>query len=350
MIDVGAAFKESAIAGYLNTPTFGLPPVTSIRAMEAAMAQWRDGGDWTAWEEDGDACRMLAARLLGVDGAAVAVVPSVSAAAGLIAASLPVAEGANVVLHDRDFASTIFPWMGLEARDVELRLTSLHHMADAIDRETALVAVSLVQSADGALTDVQRLSPPNGRLFVDATQALGGMAADLEGIDYLAAAGYKWLLGTTGLAYLYVAPARLHEIEPWWVNCRSLHVSGEEAAYGPDRTLASDARRLDASLAWLPAAVSRPGLELLADVGIPSIAHHNLALAREFADAIGEPPPSSPIVSVRVDDPAAAVTEMAAAGVTCAARAGGLRFGFHLYNGRDDVAAAAEAVRHLRAR
>jgi selenocysteine lyase/cysteine desulfurase len=350
MVDVGRAFEGSAAAGYLNTPTFGLPPVASIRAMEAALTQWRTGGDWTPWEDDGDACRTLTAGLLGVDPGAVAVVPSVSAAAGLIAASLPVAEGGNIVLHARDFASTIFPWMGLEARGVEVRLAPLAEMAEAIDRHTALVAVSLVQSADGAVAEVQRLAPPNGRLFVDATQSLGGTAVDLEGVDYLAAAGYKWLLGTTGLAYLYVAPARLHEIEPWWANWRALLVRSDGAAYGPVRTLADGARRLDGSLAWLPATVSRPGLELLADVGIRSIATHNLALAREFADAIGEPPPSSPIVSVAVEDVAAALTEIAAAGVTCAAREGGLRFGFHLYNGRDDVAAAADAVRRVRRR
>jgi selenocysteine lyase/cysteine desulfurase len=52
-------------------------------------------------------------------------------------------------------------------------------------------------------------------------------------------------------------------------------------------------------------------------------------------------PAGSAIVSVRREG---ARERLAAAGVVCAARAGGARLAFHLYNTEDDVARALDAL------
>ena len=328
--------------GYLDTGTYGLPPRSSVEAVERALAGWRGREPWRQWEEDGEACRALFAGLVGARQEDVALLPALSSAAGLVAASLRAGPGDNVVLCEDDFTSTLLPWRGLEARGVELRPRPLALLPDAIDERTALVAVSSVQSADGALADLGALKASGVPLFVDVTQAVGAVPVDVEGVDYLAAHPYKWLLSPRGLGFLYVRRERLQEIEPWTSGWKS-RAQPYEHYYGfPELT--EDARRLDVSLSWLVAAGARPSLELVAGLGVERIASHDLELASRFAAELGLPEPASPIVRVEIADAETAVERLRAAGISCSVRAGSVRFCFHLYNDRADVELALGAL------
>jgi len=203
-------YEGGSAAGYLDTAAYGLPPQSTIAALEQALEAWRAGKQWTSWEEDGEACRSLFAALVGTRAENVALLHALSPAAGLVAASLPAGPGDNVVLHERDFASTLLPWRGLEGRGVELRLRPLDGLAEAVDDRTALVVVSAVQSANGAVADLAGLKETGARVFVDATQAVGCVPFDVGDLDYVAAHPYKWLCSPRGLAFLYVHPERLH--------------------------------------------------------------------------------------------------------------------------------------------
>ncbi|MEO8290122.1 MAG: aminotransferase class V-fold PLP-dependent enzyme [Gaiellaceae bacterium] len=335
-------YEGTPTRGYLDTATYGLPPHAALAALEEAAAGWRGRGSWLAWEEDGEACRELFAGLVGAQAADIALVPAVSVATGIVAASLPAQPGDNVVLYERDFDSVLLPWRSLEARGVELRLLPLEQLADGIDERTALVAVSVVQSSDGRVADLEAIKATGARLFLDATQAVGGFRVDVTGVDYLVAHGYKWLLSPRGLGYFYVRPERLEEITPWLAGWKARAHPYEDFYGGPD--LASDAHRLDVSIAWFSAAGGRQSLGLVADLGIEAIAAHNLALARSFAARLGAPEPESPIVRVQVEDAEAAVERLRLAGVACSARAGSIRFAFHLYNDEADVELALEAL------
>jgi selenocysteine lyase/cysteine desulfurase len=335
-------YEGTNTRGYLDTGTYGLPPRSSVDAVARALAGWRGREPWRPWDDEGEACRALFAGLIGARPEDVALLPAVSSAAGLVAASLPAGAGDNVVLCEDDFTSTLLPWRGLRERGVELRLRPLVGMVEAVDGRTALVAVSSVQSADGGLADLEGLRSTGTRLFVDATQATGALPVDVAGIDYLTAHAYKWLLSPRGVAFLYVRRERLAEIQPWTAGWKS-RVRPHEHYYGlPELT--PDARRLDVSLAWLVAAGTRPSLELVAGLGADRIAAHDLALARRFAKALGLPEPGAPIVRVEVRDADAAVERLRAAGVSCSARAGSVRFCFHLYNDDTDVELALEAL------
>jgi len=331
-------------AGYLDTATYGLPPRSTLAALERALAGWREWEDWHRWEEDGEACRALFGRLVGAGPEDVALLPALSAAAGIVAASLPAGPGDNVVLYEREFHSALLPWMPLERLGVELRFRPLERLAEAVDERTALVAVSSVQSADGQVADLEALGKTGARLFVDATQSLGALPIDVGGIDYLGAAAYKWLCCPRGLCFFYVRRERLAEIEPWLAGWKST-VDPYERYYGPPSELTEDARRLDTSLPWFVAAGARPSLELVAGLEVERIGEHDLRLARAFAEELGLPEPLSPIVQVRVADAEAALAQLERVGVRCAGRAGALRFSFHLYNTEEDVVRAVDAVR-----
>jgi selenocysteine lyase/cysteine desulfurase len=336
-------YEGTPTRGYLDSATYGLPPRSTLAALEEALAGWRTGRRWRDWEEDGEACRSLFAGLVGARVEDIALVTSTSSAAGLVAASLRAEPGSNIVLYERDFTSAMLPWRSLEARGVELRLVRLEEVAEAVDGRTAIVSVSLVQSAEGRVVDLDALRATGARIFLDATQAVGTQSVDVVGIDYLVSHAYKWLLCPRGLAFFYVRPERRDEIEPWTGGWKS-RVDPYADYYGlPELT--DDARRLDVSLPWLSAAGGRPSLELFASLGIERIAAHNLGLARAFTGLLELPEAASPIVRLEVDRPEDAARRLQEAGVACSVRGGSVRFSFHLYNDEEDVELAVSALR-----
>jgi selenocysteine lyase/cysteine desulfurase len=336
-------YEGTPTRGYLDSATYGLPPRSTLEALAEASEGWRTRKRWRDWEEDGEACRELFAELVGARGEDVALVPAVSIGIGLVAASLPAEPGSNVVLYERDFTSALLPWRGLEARGVELRLVPLEKLADAVDERTAVVCVSLVQSAEGRVADLAALRETGTRICLDGTQAVGAFPVDLDGIDYFVAHGYKWMLCPRGLGFLYVSRERRAEIEPWTAGWKS-RIDPYEDYYGlPELT--GEARRLDASLPWLAAAGARQSLALLVSLGVGRIAAHNLGLARSLTSRLGLPEAASPIVRLQVEDAEAALERLLDAGIACAVRAGSVRLSFHLYNDETDVELAAAALR-----
>ena len=335
-------YEGTPTRGYLDSATFGLPPRATLAAMEEALAGWRTGRRWRDWEEDGEACRELFAGLVGARAEDVALVGTTSVATGLVAASLPVEEGANVVLYERDFTSAMLPFRTLEPRGVELRLAPLERLAEAVDEHTALVSVSLVQSAEGRVVDLDALRAAGAPILLDATQAVGAYPVDLTGVDYLVAHGYKWLLCPRGLTFFYVSPERRLQLEPLTAGWKS-RLDPYADFYGlPELT--PDARRLDVSLPWFSAAGGRPSLELFTSLGVDRIAEHNLGLAAALTRELGLPEPESPIVRFRVEDAEAAARRLQEAGIACSVRGGSVRLSFHLYNDEEDVALAAAAL------
>jgi selenocysteine lyase/cysteine desulfurase len=336
-------YEGTPTRGYLDTATYGLPPRSTLRAMEETLAGWRTGQRWRDWEEDGEACRALFAGLVGARAEDVALVAAASVGAGLVAASLPVAPGSNVVLYERDFTSAMLPWQSLTLRGVEIRQVPLEAIAEAVDERTAAVSVSLIQSAEGRVVDLDALRKTGARIFLDATQAVGTYPIDLTGVDYLVAHGYKWLLCPRGLAFLYVSPERRAEIAPWTAGWKSRPDPYEDYYGIPELT--AEARGLDVSIPWFSAAGGRPSLELFASLGIDRVAAHNLALARALTAELDLPEAASPIVCIRVEDAEGAAGRLRDAGVACSTRGGFVRLSFHLYNDEEDVALAAGALR-----
>lgn len=329
--------------GYLDTPTYGLPPRATLDALRRAGEDWAARANWRRWEEDGEECRRLFAGLVRVEAAAVALVPAASVAAGIVASSLPVAPGDNVVLNAADFTSTILPFEALRLRGVEVRKAQLADLPGAVDERTTLVAVSLVQSATGEVVNLQALKQGGARLFVDGSQAVGAIEVDASAIDYFACHAYKWLLSPRGLGFLSIRHDRLDELEPWLAGWKA-RANPYEDYYGIPAELTDDARLHDVSLSWFAAAGARESLSLITELGPRRIAAHNLGLADDFALAMGAASPQSPIVQIPVADPAAARIRLQEAGVSCAVRAGAIRVAFHLYNGPDDVKLAVDAL------
>jgi len=326
-------------AGYLNTASIGIPSVAVGDAVAGAVAGWRAGAG-RAGEFDEPVARARAgfADLVGVGVERVAIGPAVSALVGLVAAAVP--EGARVLVAGGEFTSVTWPFAAQAGRGVTVTEVDLAEVGERAG-EFDLVAVSTVQSADGGLVDLDALRAARAdgtRVVLDATQSLGWLDADLSWADAVVAAGYKWLLSPRGVAWMAIGPelAATPFAAGWYAGAdRWANV------YGLPMTPAPDARALDTSPAWYCHVGAAVALPWLAGLDRAAVHAHCVGLADTFRAELGMEPAGSAIVSVRREG---ARERLAAAGVVSAARAGGARLAFHLYNTDADVVRALDAL------
>jgi selenocysteine lyase/cysteine desulfurase len=325
--------------GYLNTATYGLPPRPAWEALQAVLADWREGRtSWEGWNDATNEARETWARLVHVPADQVAAGATVSELVGLLAAAFP---RRRVLSTTDDFASLLFPWLVNEA---DMRVVPVRELADAVDGQTDVVAFSAVQSSNGEVADLDAVASAaraHGAItVVDATHAVGWLPLDASKFDAVACAGYKWLLTPRGTAYLYVAPELLEHVRPLhagWFSSDEPYKS----YFGLPLRLAGSARRLDTSPAWFSWVAAVPTLETLEEIGIERIHAHDVALANRFRAGLGLDPSDSAIVSTDIEG---AEEKLARAGIRAAVRAGSLRASFHVYNTEDDADAAIDAL------
>lgn len=323
---------------YLNTATFGLPPRPAWEALQAALADWHGGRtSWEHWADSTERARELWAGLVGVPVERVAVGATVSELVGLVAAAT--APG-RVLAVENDFTSLVWPFL---AQGHEVTTVPLGQLAERIDGTTDVVAVSAVQSANGAVADLDAIvagaHAHDALVVTDATQAVSWLPLDGSRLDAVAGAGYKWLCSPRGTAWLALSERLLERVRPLHAGWYAGETSREY--YESQLRLAAAARRLDTSPAWFSWVGCAPALEVFAAVGVESIHAHDLGLANRFRAGLGLEPSNSAIVSVDVEG---ADEKLARAGIRAATRAGGLRASFHLSTSEADVDAALDAL------
>lgn len=336
----GAEFVGAA--GFLNSPTYGLPPRFLVDALHDCIGRWQDGTlDVPSFDQQVDAARRGYAALAGVPVESVAMGASVSAVLGLVAAAIP--DRSRVVTVPGEFTSTTFPFAAQAGRGVTVtELPADELVAAAADFD--VVTVSLVQSATGAVLDGEALrravAGTDTLTVIDITQALGWKRVDLGWADVTAAAVYKWLMAPRGTAWVSLSDRVTGLMTPHAANW----YAGErpwQSIYGLPLRLAADARRFDVSPTWFSALGAGLTLPWLASLDGAAVERHTVGLASRLRSELGLPSSDSAIVSLPIEG---AADKLAAAGVRAAVRAGAVRVGFHLYNNDDDLGRLIDAL------
>jgi selenocysteine lyase/cysteine desulfurase len=328
--------------GFLNSPTYGLPPQFMFDALQDCLRSWQAGTMDVPWfDESVSAARTGYAALLGVPVDSVAMAGTVSSALGLVAAAIP--DGARVATLRGEFTSTSFPFAAQSARGItvtELNSDELVTTAPAYD----VVTASLVQSATGAVLDVDTLratvAGTDTLTVIDVTQAVGWKNIELSWADVTVAAVYKWLLAPRGTAWMSlshrVSDSMIPHAANWYAG-----VKPWSSIYGLPLRLAEDARRFDVSPTWFSALGSGLTLPWMASLDRAAVEAHALGLASRLRTELGLPHEHSAIVSI----PTAAAGRLEGAGIRASIRAGAIRVGFHLYNTEDDLDRLLDVLR-----
>ncbi|ANY08363.1 aminotransferase class V-fold PLP-dependent enzyme [Pseudonocardia sp. HH130630-07] len=338
--------------GYLNTASIGIPPVDAAAVLVDTVRRWSAGE--TAPPEFDDAVETARAGFAAIVGVPVADVAQGATAAGLIgplAAAVP--DGARVLVAAGDFASVTRPFAQQAHRGVRVTEVPLDQLA-AHAPEHDLVAVSVVQSADGRIADVDALTAVRERhgvrLLFDVTQAAGWLPLRLDRADAVVGAGYKWLLAPRGAAWLAQRPSwvlgppagqRWPDVVRHGAGWYGTVERWGGGLYTPDAAARPGPAGGEDSPVWFAHAGAALTVPWLASLDPEALRAHCAGPADALRERLGTGPTGSAVVSVRADG---AADRLAAAGITAAVRGGAARLAFHLSNTVDDAELAAPAL------
>ena len=239
--------------------------------------------------------RLLLARLLGGLPEEYALVTSTGVGIGLAAAGYPWAPGDNVVIPADEHGNNTFPWLALRDRGVEVRIVPIAAdlrvdpawVADRVDHRTRMVAVAAVRHTTGFRADLKSLSriahDRDAIFVVDGIQAAGVVPLNVEedGIDVLACAGFKWLLGMPGTGFMYVRQGLWDRLRPTLPGMFSVEDDLSEL-----RWLPSAQRYETGSLSYSLFHAWTAGLELLLEIGVPDIHARVLELTSQLSEGL----------------------------------------------------------------
>jgi selenocysteine lyase/cysteine desulfurase len=356
-------FPATAGRVYFNTAAVGLASRRLADTYHEFIDQWTTVGlDYGHGEQAAGNARSAVARLIGAGASDVALIPSVSSAAGLVAAQFgPASPGENIVIGQREYSSNHFPWRQLAGKGYEVRQVPFRNgglepedVGERVDAGTQLVAFSGVQSATGHRSDIAAISgmarKAGAIVFVDGSQMVGALpvARDLRHVDVLVAPDHKFLLNAgRGMGYCYLSPAVQGRFTPINAGWRAGSVP-LDSFFGPQMNLSATASRFDNSISWLAAIGNQAALTIFAEFGPGTIYARNHELTAKLRAAltnVGCDPVDLPeqnrstIVSVPLGDsePSRLLSALSEQGIICSARDGNLRLAIHFYNHEDDI-------------
>ena len=354
---------------YANSCSQGALSHRVRAAAEEWLAGWdENGAEWEFWVERNEAARAGFARLLHAEADDVAVTTSVSQGVSALVSALDLAGERNrIVISEYEF-----PTVGQIAHAQELRGAEVVHVrpevdgriplerfAEAIDERTALVCCTAVSFRSGHRHDVSAIAElahaQGALLLADSYQAIGALELDVRtlGADVVTGGTVKYLLGSAGLAFMWLRQSLRSELVPtqtgWFADEDIFAMS--IADYSPHAT----ARRFDSGTPPVPSLYPGvAGMELVAEVGVPAIEAHVRGLVDRLLaglDELGATVATSrgareygPLICVVSTDPNALVAALAAGRIVTSTRDSNLRISLHLYNVEEDVDRILEAL------
>jgi selenocysteine lyase/cysteine desulfurase len=361
-------FPVFAHAVYLNSCSLGALSRRARGAVTAYLDQWelRGASAWyDTWLPAVERLRVGYGAVVGAGAGAISIHPCISSALSVVAASLDYSTRRRVVTTSLDFPTVPYQWLAKVDQGVEVVMVEspdgvsvpLERLAAAIDERTALVATSHVYFTSGAIQDVRAVADLAHRqgalLLVDGYQAAGQLPVDVAGldVDFYCAGGLKWLLGGSGIAFLYVRPALVDRLEPtiagWFGHAAPFRFDPRQL------TRAADAHRFDLGTPSMGSVYAQQsGLDLLAEIGVAAVRDVTAELTEDLiAEARGRglipkvaarATERSGIVMLPSVDPLRDVRRLADAGFIVDARPGHVRVSPYFYNRPEDHRAMLE--------
>jgi kynureninase len=355
---------------YLNTCSLGALGERTRRRVAEFLDLWQARGAsawYDVWWAALNELRERYARLVQADAAEIALAPSISVAISAVAEALDYRARPKVVITSLDFPTVAYQWLAKRPGGVELVVVEspdqvsvpVEAIARAVDERTALVATSHVYFTSGAIQDIQSVAAAahaKGALcLIDAYQAVGQIPVDVRasGVDFLTAGGLKWLLGGSGIVFLYVRAELARRLAPTiagWFGHRD-----QFAFDARSLELHDDARRFELGTPSLAAVYAQlGGLDYIEEIGVPAIRRVTAVLTEDLIARAAErgfqpkvarrATERSAIVMLPAVDPSAAVRHLAASGIIADARPGHVRLSPFFYNLQDDHVAALERL------
>ncbi|HEY8258590.1 MAG TPA: aminotransferase class V-fold PLP-dependent enzyme [Gemmatimonadales bacterium] len=318
---------------------------------------------WSALAE----LRSRYAHLLGAPDGTVALHSNVSGALAAVAESLDYRRRSKVVVTSLDFPTVAYQWHAKASEGVEVVIVEspdgirvpVEAVARAVDDRTALVATSHVFYATGAIQDIRAVADVAHRhgalVLVDGYHAAGQLPVDVQALDadFYCGGGLKWLLGGSGVAFLFARAGLLPSLAPratgWFAHRDQFRFDLRSLE------LHDDARRLETGTPSILSVYAQlGGLDVIEEIGPHEIRRLTMLLAEDLiegARAAGLAPrvaanaeERTAVVTIPSADPAGQVRRLAEEKIVADARPGLVRLSPYFYNIPDDHRAAIECL------
>jgi selenocysteine lyase/cysteine desulfurase len=355
-------FPILAHKAYFNGCSYG--PI-SLR-VKAAIEQYiqirlEEGARWDIYCDKIESVRSLLAGLLQCPADDVSVSTSVSESINSLMTAFDFEGPRNkIVTTDFDFPTTSQIMLAQASRGARIERAKtddsgteipLSEFERLIDEQTALVAVPLVCYRNGVWLDtgpiVELAHAKGAQVLVDAYQGIGTRPFNVveEGVDFLLGGCTKYLIGTSGVGYMYVRDSQGNGLQPattGWFAQEDPHAM-DIYHHLPHAT----ARRFEAGTpnsCGLFAAEA--GLEIMTEIGLDAIGAQVDKVTGLIKDAVDDHgwdlvtprDRHGAMLAIRSRDSTELVQRLTNRDIVLTDRDGNIRVAPHFYNDAGDVA------------
>jgi isopenicillin-N epimerase len=237
--DIDAAIRDSwrirPGTTYLNHGSWG-PPPAPVSAARAAFLSRLDEQPMDyflrEYEEAWHRARAKVAAFVNADPEGMIFVPNATAGMNLVADSLPLGSGDEILLNDHEYGAVMRIWnrkaseTGATVRVLELptRFDDPQELTDFFAASftdwTRILVISHITSATAITLPVQAIAAAAAErgilVCVDGPHAIAQLPLSINdlGVDFYTASCHKWLSAPIGSGFLYVAPQHRSKIRP----------------------------------------------------------------------------------------------------------------------------------------
>ncbi len=350
---------------YLNTCSQG----ALSDAVETAMLQYLEswnlhGSPWEHWVEMQEELRDEFAGLIGSSSDEIAITFSASAAIYSVASAMDYRARPKVVLGSLEFPTQCHIWLAQQVRGARIEWLSCPNgratsddYRKCVDSGTVIVPAAHLCFRNGFRLDASGLAQvahENGAyILLDDYQNCGARPVDVHslGVDFYVTGALKYLLGSSGVAFLFVRRELIERLNPtltgWFAqkNPFAFDITRHDPA--------ASAVRFQSGTPAVPCIYAAlAGIRLLKGFGLENVERRVAQLAQLFireAAARGwrlKTPLDSrgPLVVLEARSAAEIVDQLGAKGIVVSSRDDGVRISFHAYNTPGDVEEVLEAL------
>ena len=220
---------------YFNNASLGPSPELVADATES-FRRTLDGFPskymWGGWNTDKEQVREKVGQAVGASPEEIALIHNTTEGMNVIAASMDLEPGDEVILADHEHSSGTIPWKyWQESKGIKLVRPTLPMMPgspgeivdvyrQAITPRTRVISMCHMINTNGMILPVREVAelarPRNILVAVDGAQTAGMFPFDLHemGCDYYAASSHKWLFSPKGVGLFYVRQEAQRHLRP----------------------------------------------------------------------------------------------------------------------------------------
>ncbi|MEL7006427.1 MAG: aminotransferase class V-fold PLP-dependent enzyme [Bacteroidota bacterium] len=220
---------------YFNNASLGPSPnyvVSAVDKFRDILESYPSKYMWGGWSDEKEKVRSKAAHLMGVSNEEIALIHNTTEGMNLVASSLDLKPGDEVILSNHEHPSGTIPWKyWQETKGIKLIRPELPILPNnkeeivnlykkAISKKTKAISMVHITNTNGMIMPIKEISTmarENGILTaVDGAQSAGAINFSLKelGCDFYAASSHKWLFSPKGIGIFYARKDAQQHLKP----------------------------------------------------------------------------------------------------------------------------------------